>query len=192
MPACLYVYHMCATCPQRPEEGSHLLKLGLKLCIITSSQLLGFWDVLFLCCLPLNLFWYKGWPKIHHLLPHIRDVYNHAQQDWSFLQYTPTNELYTTQKTGSKSHGTLKKCRWRAGHNIHNMVPCLSCPLQAVNPGRSLFLLYALKSSPRLGLLYLYLFDYTDCFLPFIHTICPLQENSSGEDIFTKLLVGKN
>ncbi|XP_036848368.2 bifunctional apoptosis regulator isoform X2 [Manis javanica] len=59
---------------------------------------------------------------------------------------------------------------------------------KAVNPGRSLFLLYALKSSPRLGLLYLYLFDYTDTFLPFIHTICPLQEDSSGEDIITKLL----
>ncbi|EAW85109.1 bifunctional apoptosis regulator, isoform CRA_d [Homo sapiens] len=58
----------------------------------------------------------------------------------------------------------------------------------AVNPGRSLFLLYALKSSPRLSLLYLYLFDYTDTFLPFIHTICPLQEDSSGEDIVTKLL----
>uniref|UniRef100_A0A8B9YTA9 Bifunctional apoptosis regulator n=1 Tax=Bos mutus grunniens TaxID=30521 RepID=A0A8B9YTA9_BOSMU len=59
---------------------------------------------------------------------------------------------------------------------------------KAVNPGRSLFLLYALKSSPRLGLLYLYLFDYTDTFLPFIHTICPLQEDSSGDDIISKLL----
>ncbi|XP_049981748.1 bifunctional apoptosis regulator isoform X2 [Alexandromys fortis] len=59
---------------------------------------------------------------------------------------------------------------------------------KAVNPGRSLFLLYALKSSPRLGLLYLYLFDYTDSFLPFIHTICPLKEDNSGEDILTKLL----
>uniref|UniRef100_H0VUB8 Bifunctional apoptosis regulator n=1 Tax=Cavia porcellus TaxID=10141 RepID=H0VUB8_CAVPO len=59
---------------------------------------------------------------------------------------------------------------------------------KAVNPGRSLFLLYTLKSSPRLGLLYLYLFDYTDTFLPFIHTICPLQEDSSGDDIITKLL----
>lgn len=59
-----------------------------------------------------------------------------------------------------------------------------------MNPGRSLFLLYALKSSPRLGLLYLYLFDYTDTFLPFIHTICPLQEDTSGEDIITRLLVG--
>ncbi|KAM9210758.1 bifunctional apoptosis regulator isoform 2-T2 [Dugong dugon] len=60
---------------------------------------------------------------------------------------------------------------------------------KAVNPGRSLFLLYALKSSPRLGLLYLYLFDYTDTFLPFIHTICPLQEDDFGEDIITKLLL---
>ncbi|KAM9725193.1 bifunctional apoptosis regulator isoform 2-T2 [Dama dama] len=60
---------------------------------------------------------------------------------------------------------------------------------KAVNPGRSLFLLYALKSSPRLGLLYLYLFDYTDTFLPFIHTICPLQEDGSREDIISKLLL---
>uniref|UniRef100_A0A8D1TMB4 Bifunctional apoptosis regulator n=1 Tax=Sus scrofa TaxID=9823 RepID=A0A8D1TMB4_PIG len=59
---------------------------------------------------------------------------------------------------------------------------------KAVNPGRSLFLLYTLKSSPRLGLLYLYLFDYTDTFLPFIHTICPLQEGGSSEDIITRLL----
>ncbi|XP_004705922.2 bifunctional apoptosis regulator isoform X1 [Echinops telfairi] len=58
---------------------------------------------------------------------------------------------------------------------------------KAVNPGRSLFLLYALKSSPRLGLLYLYLFDYTDTFLPFIHTICP-HEDDLGEDIISKLL----
>lgn len=77
-----------------------------------------------------------------------------------------------------------------AGHHGGNMALSSSHLLQAVNPGRSLFLLYALKSSPRLGLLYLYLFDYTDTFLPFIHTICPLQEDNSGEDIITKLLVG--
>lgn len=70
------------------------------------------------------------------------------------------------------------------------MVVTNLCAPQAVNPGRSLFLLYALKSSPRLGLLFLYLFDYTDTFLPFIHTICPLQEDGSGEDIISKLLVG--
>lgn len=79
---------------------------------------------------------------------------------------------------------------WGAGHHGCNVALHTPHPLQAVNPGRSLFLLYALKSSPRLGLLYLYLFDYTDTFLPFIHTICPLQEDSSGEDIITKLLVG--
>ncbi|XP_048350240.1 bifunctional apoptosis regulator isoform X1 [Sphaerodactylus townsendi] len=58
---------------------------------------------------------------------------------------------------------------------------------KAVHPGKSLFLLYALKSSPRLTLLYLYLFDYTDLFLPFIHTICPKQEEEL-EDILAKLL----
>ncbi|XP_074136669.1 bifunctional apoptosis regulator [Sminthopsis crassicaudata] len=56
---------------------------------------------------------------------------------------------------------------------------------KAVNPGKSLFLLYALKSSPRLSMLYLYLFDYAETFLPFIHTICPVQEK---EDIITKFL----
>lgn len=59
---------------------------------------------------------------------------------------------------------------------------------QAVNPGKSLFLLYALKNSPRLSMLYLYLFDYTEAFLPFIHTICPMQEDQY-EDMVTKLLV---
>uniref|UniRef100_A0A8D0BDI6 Bifunctional apoptosis regulator n=1 Tax=Salvator merianae TaxID=96440 RepID=A0A8D0BDI6_SALMN len=58
---------------------------------------------------------------------------------------------------------------------------------KAVLPGKSLFLLYALKSSPRLSMLYLYLFDYTDVFLPFIHTVCPVQEEEL-EDILAKLL----
>ncbi|XP_075574558.1 bifunctional apoptosis regulator isoform X2 [Pelecanus crispus] len=58
---------------------------------------------------------------------------------------------------------------------------------KAVNPGKSLFLLYALKNSPRLSMLYLYLFDYAEAFLPFIHTICPTQEDKY-EDIVTKLL----
>ncbi|XP_075035898.1 bifunctional apoptosis regulator isoform X1 [Mixophyes fleayi] len=59
---------------------------------------------------------------------------------------------------------------------------------KAVNPGKSLFLLYALKSSPRLSMLYMYLFDYTETFLPFIHTTCPLQEENE-EDIITKFIV---
>ncbi|XP_066432293.1 bifunctional apoptosis regulator isoform X2 [Eleutherodactylus coqui] len=58
---------------------------------------------------------------------------------------------------------------------------------KAVNPGKSLFLLYALKSSPRLSMLYMYLFDYTETFLPFIHTTCPLQEEDE-EDIITKFI----
>ncbi|XP_018417796.1 PREDICTED: bifunctional apoptosis regulator [Nanorana parkeri] len=58
---------------------------------------------------------------------------------------------------------------------------------KAVNPGKSLFLLYALKSSPRLSMLYMYMFDYTDTFLPFIHTTCPLKEETE-EDIITKFI----
>lgn len=39
-------------------------------------------------------------------------------------------------------------------------------------------------------MLYLYLFDYIDVFLPFIHTICPVQDEEL-EDILAKLLVSK-
>ncbi|XP_034782505.1 bifunctional apoptosis regulator-like isoform X2 [Acipenser ruthenus] len=61
---------------------------------------------------------------------------------------------------------------------------------RAVNAGKSLFLVYALKSSPRLTLLYLYLFDYTETFLPFIHTSCPGSGDSAEEpDILTKHLL---
>ncbi|XP_020664078.3 bifunctional apoptosis regulator [Pogona vitticeps] len=59
---------------------------------------------------------------------------------------------------------------------------------KAVHPGKSLFLLYALKSSPRLTMLYLYLFDYTEAFLPFLHTICPVQDEEDFEEIMAKLL----
>ncbi|MGH0114756.1 UNVERIFIED_CONTAM: hypothetical protein FKN15_046551 [Acipenser sinensis] len=61
---------------------------------------------------------------------------------------------------------------------------------QAVNAGKSLFLVYALKSSPRLTLLYLYLFDYTETFLPFMHTSCPGSADAAEEpDILTKHLL---
>ncbi|XP_051940190.1 bifunctional apoptosis regulator-like [Hippocampus zosterae] len=43
---------------------------------------------------------------------------------------------------------------------------------KAVNSGKSLFLLYAMKRSPRLTLFYLYLFDYSETFLPFLRTCC--------------------
>lgn len=67
--------------------------------------------------------------------------------------------------------------------------PQMSLALQAVQPGKSLFLLYALKSSPRLTLLYLYLSDYSNTFLPFIHTICPVPEDEELADVIAKLHV---
>lgn len=58
---------------------------------------------------------------------------------------------------------------------------------KAMNVGKSLFLLYALKSSPRLTMLYLYLFDYSEIFLPLIHTISPKKtEMTEDADIFRK------
>ncbi|XP_044160454.1 bifunctional apoptosis regulator-like [Bufo gargarizans] len=58
---------------------------------------------------------------------------------------------------------------------------------RAVNPGKSYFLLYTLDSLPRLSILYMYLFDYTETFLPFIHSACPLQEGDE-EDHITKFI----
>ena len=57
-----------------------------------------------------------------------------------------------------------------------SLYSCISI-LQAANAGKSLFLLYALKRSPRLTLFYLYLFDYSETFLPFLHTCCPAIAN---------------
>ncbi|XP_064633263.1 bifunctional apoptosis regulator-like isoform X2 [Lineus longissimus] len=45
---------------------------------------------------------------------------------------------------------------------------------KALHQGWSLFLLYALKDYPRLGFLIIYLFDYQDTFLPFIHCTSPV------------------
>lgn len=56
--------------------------------------------------------------------------------------------------------------------------PSLYCFCQAANAGKSLFLLYALKRSPRLTIFYLYLFDYSETFLPFLHTCCPAVTDS--------------
>ncbi|XP_050963535.1 bifunctional apoptosis regulator [Labeo rohita] len=44
-----------------------------------------------------------------------------------------------------------------------------------LNLGKTLFLQLSLHRFPRLTLLYLFLFDYGDMFLPFIHTSCPAQ-----------------
>ncbi|XP_027026650.1 bifunctional apoptosis regulator isoform X1 [Tachysurus fulvidraco] len=44
---------------------------------------------------------------------------------------------------------------------------------KAANEEKFVFLVYALKDSPRLTFLLLYLFDYEGSFLPLIHTCCP-------------------
>ncbi|KAJ8246482.1 hypothetical protein GJAV_G00268310 [Gymnothorax javanicus] len=62
---------------------------------------------------------------------------------------------------------------------------------KAVNMGKSLFFLYALKNSPRLTIMYFYLFDYTETFVPFLHTCCPghMVEEDDG-NLFPKAAQG--
>ncbi|XP_053333149.1 bifunctional apoptosis regulator-like [Clarias gariepinus] len=50
---------------------------------------------------------------------------------------------------------------------------------KTVNEGKSLFLVYALKDSPRLTLLLLYLLEYDASFLPLIHTCCSTHSEHS-------------
>ncbi|XP_059410967.1 bifunctional apoptosis regulator-like isoform X2 [Carassius carassius] len=49
-----------------------------------------------------------------------------------------------------------------------------------LNLGKTLFLLLSLRRFPRLTLLCLFLFDYEDTFLPFIHTSCPAQSTQDN------------
>lgn len=66
--------------------------------------------------------------------------------------------------------------------------------MQEANAGKSLFLLYSLKRSPRLTLFYLYLFDYTETFLPFLHTCCPAlthAERSKSIFLYTQVTLRK-
>uniref|UniRef100_A0A8C9P9V8 Bifunctional apoptosis regulator n=1 Tax=Spermophilus dauricus TaxID=99837 RepID=A0A8C9P9V8_SPEDA len=118
---------------------------------------------------------WEGFPKVNILL---RLLLTLTEEEFSRAPYTIENSSH--RRAILMELERVKALGVKPPQNLWEY--------KAVNPGRSLFLLYALKSSPRLGLLYLYLFDYTDTFLPFIHTICPLQEDSSGEDIVTKLL----
>ncbi|CAM4557629.1 unnamed protein product [Leuciscus chuanchicus] len=54
---------------------------------------------------------------------------------------------------------------------------------KATNLGKSLFLQFGLREFPRLTFLYLYLFDYQDTFLPFIHTCCPAHTTNAVQDV---------
>ncbi len=59
--------------------------------------------------------------------------------------------------------------------------------LQDLYLGKTLFLLISLRNVPRLTLLYLFLFDYEDTFLPFIHTSCPATPDRPTDTPLVKL-----
>uniref|UniRef100_A0A8B9T403 Bifunctional apoptosis regulator n=1 Tax=Anas platyrhynchos TaxID=8839 RepID=A0A8B9T403_ANAPL len=136
---------------------------------------------------------WEGFPKVNILL---RDVIERLfsdaiEQRKEDIQQNSdvARSLTTFQKYGNDQISTAPntgRINPRGGGFFSGVLTALT-GVAAVNPGKSLFILYALKSSPRLSMLYLYLFDYAEAFLPFIHTICPMQENQY-EDIVTKLL----
>uniref|UniRef100_UPI00358E892F bifunctional apoptosis regulator n=1 Tax=Myxine glutinosa TaxID=7769 RepID=UPI00358E892F len=61
---------------------------------------------------------------------------------------------------------------------------------KAMNIGKSLFLLYGLKGWPRLTLIYLYLFDYEDVFMPFLRSFYASPLNGLHNPESTTLLEG--
>uniref|UniRef100_A0A5F8HC43 Bifunctional apoptosis regulator n=1 Tax=Monodelphis domestica TaxID=13616 RepID=A0A5F8HC43_MONDO len=115
---------------------------------------------------------WEGFPKVNILL---RLLLTLTDEDFSKAPYNIENSSH--RKAIIMELERVKTLGVKPPQNLWEY--------KAVNPGKSLFLLYALKSSPRLSMLYLYLFDYAETFLPFIHTICPVQEK---EDLITKFL----
>ena len=54
------------------------------------------------------------------------------------------------------------------------------CYFQSLHPGYALFLLFGIKDYPRLTFMYLYLFDYYNMFMPFVHRTCSEEDITSS------------
>ncbi|XP_062871450.1 bifunctional apoptosis regulator-like isoform X2 [Trichomycterus rosablanca] len=95
-----------------------------------------------------------------------------SEQDFSAPPYLIENELH--RRAVLKEVRRVQELGFKRPRNLWEY--------KAVNGGKSLFYSYAMTDSPRLTLLYMYMFDYHDSFLPFIHTSCPSALNSSSEE----------
>uniref|UniRef100_A0AAY5E821 RING-type domain-containing protein n=1 Tax=Electrophorus electricus TaxID=8005 RepID=A0AAY5E821_ELEEL len=121
---------------------------------------------------------WEGFPKVNILLRDAVEKLFQAdvQRRQKEIQNNPriTQSLLDFQRHGDEASRGAPPGRPRRGTGsfFSGVLTALTC-VTAVNGGKALFLLYALKDSPRLTILYLYLFDYDDGFLPLIHTCCP-------------------
>ncbi|XP_062915373.1 bifunctional apoptosis regulator-like isoform X3 [Mobula hypostoma] len=117
---------------------------------------------------------WEGFPKVNIVL---RLLLNLGEEEFSKPPFNIERELH--RKAILMELDNIKALGVKPPQNLWEY--------KAMHIGKSLFLLYALKSSPRLTMLYLYLFDYSEIFLPLIHTISPQKtETTEDADIFRK------
>ncbi|KAL1276460.1 hypothetical protein QQF64_036083 [Cirrhinus molitorella] len=124
---------------------------------------------------------------VEHLGPwtdQYREIFHRAQINGSLLAHLRDEELSATPfKINNIAHRQvileeiqkIKELKVKPPQNIWEY--------KATNLGKSLFLQMGLREFPRLTFLYLYLFDYEDTFLPFIHTCFPARLTNPMEDI---------
>ncbi|XP_043093266.1 bifunctional apoptosis regulator-like isoform X2 [Puntigrus tetrazona] len=124
---------------------------------------------------------------VEHLGPwsnQYRETFHKAQINGSFLAHLRDEELSAFPfhvKNPSHRQVILEEIRKIKDHKVK--LPQNLWEYKAANLGKSLFLQFGLREFPRVTFLYLYLFDYEDTFLPFIHTCCPAYITNAMQDI---------
>ncbi|XP_043092031.1 bifunctional apoptosis regulator-like [Puntigrus tetrazona] len=124
---------------------------------------------------------------VEHLGPwsnQYRETFHKAQINGSLLAHLRDEELSAFPfhvKNPSHRQVILEEIRKIKDHKVK--LPQNLWEYKAANLGKSLFLQFGLREFPRVTFLYLYLFDYEDTFLPFIHTCCPAYITNAMQDI---------
>uniref|UniRef100_A0A8C2F0X8 Bifunctional apoptosis regulator n=1 Tax=Cyprinus carpio TaxID=7962 RepID=A0A8C2F0X8_CYPCA len=108
---------------------------------------------------------WTGFPKVNILL---RLLFSLSDDDLSAAPFSIRNESHR-QIILEELHRLRQR---RVSLNLWQY--------KDLNLGKTLFLLLSLRRFPRLTLLCLFLFDYEDTFLPFIHTSCPAQSTQDS------------
>uniref|UniRef100_A0A8C1JM40 Bifunctional apoptosis regulator n=1 Tax=Cyprinus carpio TaxID=7962 RepID=A0A8C1JM40_CYPCA len=124
---------------------------------------------------------------VEHLGPwtnQYREMFHRAQINGSLLAHLRDKELSAAPfNVKNPSHRQIILEEIQEIKALKVKLPQNLWEYKAANLGKSLFLQFGLREFPRLTFLYLYLFDYEDTFLPFIHTCCPAHRTNAMQDI---------
>ncbi|KAI2645194.1 Bifunctional apoptosis regulator [Labeo rohita] len=113
-----------------------------------------------------------------------REMFHIAQINGSLLAHLRDEELSAAPfKINNPSHRQVILEEIQKIKELKVKLPQNIWEYKATNLGKSLFLLFGLREFPRLTFLYLYLFDYEDTFLPFIHTSFPAHMTNPTQEI---------